>query len=207
MPRATLGDEFDPYARVRRGRTSKLNEETILTVANMVRAGNYIETACAAAGISQGSYYNWIGRGKETIRKHGEDIDQWPSPLQGGPDNYDVLCVQFLWVMKQASAEAEAFAVTIVRKAMGSHWQAAMTYLERKHPGRWKRRDEISVSALAEGDNEHRTGIDEQKLLADPDAQRLMHEALAAVTGSTLQLPSVTETVVDAEVVDDESTA
>ena len=34
----------------------------------------------------------------------------------------------------------------IISKAMGDSWQAAMTYLERKHPGRWSRNERRELS-------------------------------------------------------------
>lgn len=41
-----------------RGRTPKISYEVISNISLMLRIGNYIEEACAFAGISKGTYYN-----------------------------------------------------------------------------------------------------------------------------------------------------
>lgn len=182
-----------------RGRKSKLNEDLIERITQMVKAGNYIETACAACGINQSSYYNWLRNGQAVIDKWSDDAETWPDVEDGGPTLHDVHCYLFLHEVKKAQAEAEAFAVTTVRAAMGEHWQAAMTFLERKYPGRWKRRDE--VTAVQGTINMPQAGIDEAELLKDPTAVKLMHEALELAQRG--QLPATTGEVVDAEVVED----
>lgn len=40
--------------------------------------------------------------------------------------------------MQVAEAEAEVHAVAIVRRAMSEDWRAALAYLERRHPDRWR---------------------------------------------------------------------
>jgi hypothetical protein len=182
----------------RPGRNSKLTDEMIAKIVELVEVGNYVEVACAAVGISDRSYYNWIGIGRNIEQEHGDDPEQWPEDL----NPYDYQCGVFFESIKQATAQAEAFAVASIRKQMPTQWAAAMTYLERRYPGRWKRRDELTVANPFDVQGAAGAQIDEAALLRDPDATRLMHEALAQVAGrSALPVP-VTDDATDAVVVD-----
>jgi hypothetical protein len=76
------------------------------------------QAACQAAGISSSTFYRWMQRGEtESSGVHRELRE----------------------AVLQAEAEAEVHAVAIVRRAMGEDWRAAVAYLERRHPGRWRR--------------------------------------------------------------------
>jgi transposase len=180
------------------GRPTKLTDELIDKVRQLVMAGNYVEVACAASGITQSSYYRWIREGKALEEAWGEDPEYWPSTLS----ERDVQSWKFYQSMKQATAEAEAYAVTTVRAAMPKNWQAAMTYLERRFPGRWKRRDEVSVSNPFDVQGEVNASADEAALLDDPEASRLMHQALGRMAQRELEAPSVEGTIEDAEVIE-----
>jgi hypothetical protein len=48
--------------------------------------------------------------------------------------------------VKSAESEAEVRAVAIIQRHMGTNWQAAMTYLERKYPSRWGRRLDVTTA-------------------------------------------------------------
>jgi len=48
---------------------------------------------------------------------------------------------RFFRSIKKAEGEAEVHAVAIIRQSMGKSWQAAMTWLERKNPKDWGRRE------------------------------------------------------------------
>lgn len=92
---------------------------------------------------------------------------------------------------------------------MPDQWTAAMTFLERRFPGRWKRKEQIDI-----GEADGTTGIDETLLLKDPEAVRLVHDALEhASKGALNPSPVVDATVVGEEalpvvpVEDDESPA
>jgi hypothetical protein len=98
-------------------RPSKLSAEVTDRVVQAVRAGNYADAACQAAGISPSTYYRWMSRGAQ---EPGSEYARFRE---------DVL---------RAEAEAEVYAVAILRRAMGEDWRAAMAYLERRHPTRWR---------------------------------------------------------------------
>ncbi len=85
--------------------------------------GNYIETAAKIAGISKQTVYNWLKRG------------------QAGEEPYNL----FVDAVEKAQAKAEAVDVANVRKAGKAgpqFWAASMTFLERRYPDRWGKRQE-----------------------------------------------------------------
>lgn len=112
------------------GRPSKLTPEVQEKIVNLIKVGNYAETAARAAGISKTTYYNWMA----------DDRPQY---------------VEFRDAVETAEAEAESHAVAVVRRAMPDQWTAAMTYLERRYPDRWsrlekrlERRENVDVTVL-----------------------------------------------------------
>ena len=106
------------------GRKSKLNPEVQDRIVSAIRAGNFAHVAAGYAGISESTFYRWMQSGQ-----------------QGKNDQ-----LRAFWEeVKDAEYEAEVRAVAMVQKHMADNWQAAMTYLERKFPERWGRRDRIQV--------------------------------------------------------------
>lgn len=95
----------------------------ISKIAGVIRDGNYAVIAARLAGIDEVTYYRWI---------------EWGS---AGRDPYSAFCKS----IKEAEAQAEKDAVSTVRAgstgAMGAAWTSAMTFLERRWPDRWSKRD------------------------------------------------------------------
>jgi transposase len=105
-----------------RGRKTKLTPAVQAAVIKALEAGNYFAVACEVAGIGERTGYRWLERGEKAT---------------SGPYR------QFWQSVKIAEAKAEASAVQSVRKAMATQWQAPMTFLERKFPERWARRERL----------------------------------------------------------------
>jgi len=99
-------------------RPTKLTSELQDRILKAVRAGNYAEAAARSCGIGVSTYYRWLQRG--TLEPTG-------------------IYAEFTEAIRRAEAEAEVHAVVILRRAMGQDWRAALAYLERRHPGRWRR--------------------------------------------------------------------
>lgn len=115
-----IADRYEPPTT---GRPSEIQDaSSIQTFLEAVQDGNYLETACDLAGISQRAVQNWVKRGED-----GEE------PFKS-----------FMRALKRASAKAEAEEMGKVRTAGKDprFWAASMTYLERRHPDRWARRSE-----------------------------------------------------------------
>jgi hypothetical protein len=104
------------------GRPAGLANATLVrTLLECVAAGNYMEIAAHIVGMSKQTIYNWLKRGE-----------------QGEPP-YD----QFLDAYQKASAVAEVAAVAAIRAAGAAgpeYWLASQTFLERRFPERWARR-------------------------------------------------------------------
>ena len=108
------------------GRNTKLTEELIDRICEALRAGNYIETACAFAGIAPATYYRWVAESEQ--------------------DDASELLVEFREAVKRARADAEVRNVALIQKAAQdpNKWQASAWWLERSFPARWGRQQKIT---------------------------------------------------------------
>jgi len=112
------------------GRKSKiLDENTRGTIVKYIKNGNYIKTACLAAGISERAYYDWVARGENP---------------KGGEDE---IYVQFLQELKKAEAENITKNIQNIQDAGNrpQTWMASAWLLERKYPADFGRRIELEV--------------------------------------------------------------
>lgn len=142
------------------GRPTDLTPEVQEKIVKALRAGNHFSTACEYAGIAVGTGREWLARGQ------GADwtTQKGRSPLP--------IYAEFADAIKKAMADAEAGALQrIMKAALGGEevktkeiirpdgskvtertvsqpeWTAAAWYLERKHPDKWGRKDEVRVAA------------------------------------------------------------
>ena len=95
-----------------------------------MREGHYAKTAAETSGITEQTLYNWL--------KKGENAERYPEHAS------------FLEAYRRAEALAEGKAIEAVASAFTSDWRAAMTYLERRHPGRWAKRQNVDVTSNAQ---------------------------------------------------------
>jgi hypothetical protein len=108
------------YTPPHTGRPSIITD--VFRVQKLLRAvanGNYLETACALAGIPKSTLHNW----------------------RQAAEAGDIPCIAFLNAIEKAEAIAESEAVRNVREAgkLPQFWAAEMTFLERRKPDRWGR--------------------------------------------------------------------
>lgn len=99
---------------------TRLTPELQRRLVVLLRAGNFVEVAVRAVGISRSAYYNWIARGERE---------------QSG------IYHEFAEEVTAARAQAECRAVAVISKAAERHWQAAAWFLERSAPERWGKRE------------------------------------------------------------------
>jgi len=128
-----------------KGRKLKLTPEIQEKICKIIAQGNYIRTACLAAGISPRTYDYWLEK--------AEDKDD--------PNNE--IYVAFQDAIRMAEAEAEQKLVGYVVEAgqKPQYWAASMTTLERRWPERWGRVDRL--------ESEHRVSGDLMVILHIPD--------------------------------------
>ena len=87
-----------------------------------VRAGNRLSVSARFAGVSPKTLSEWMRRGR------GVDGRSAVEPYVG-----------FVRDVEGAQAEAEVYALAMIRKAMTNDWRAAAWYLENVDPA-WRRR-------------------------------------------------------------------
>jgi hypothetical protein len=178
-----------------------LDDEVIEQICQLVEAGNYITVACAAIGVHRSTFSAWRRKG-ERVSHHLESTEQEIDPgeypehiLPADVTPEDWQCYRLFWALETSEAKAEATAVLMVRKQMPEQWTAAMTLLERRFPDRWRKRQTFEQVLI--GDE----GIDEQAVIEDPEAVRMLHDALARVANgeSVDDLVDEPEPVLDSE--------
>lgn len=135
--RPSEGSEFCVAHSGVNGRKTVLKPEVSDRILQMLRAGNYVDVACRAAGIGQSTFYDWLARGDREGKAPAD------APFREFREHVD-----------QARAEGEARNVAVIAKAATRDWKAAAFLLERQYPERWARasmRQEESGGNSGEG--------------------------------------------------------
>ena len=117
-----------------RGRKTKLTPELLDRLSQALSAGNYVETACAYAGISQSVYYAWVTEAKKPNAKK--------------------IYMEFMDTIERAKSVAEIRNLQIVQSAAqgdvnagkNPEWRAATWFLERAYPRKWGRHERVELS-------------------------------------------------------------
>ncbi len=105
------------------GRKTKLNDARVKKVVDGISAGLPYDTACALAGITYQTFLNWMRAGEAA--ESGKFFE-------------------FFEEVKKAEAIAEAVHIKNIKKAGNDGiWQADAWMLERRHPEKWGRREQI----------------------------------------------------------------
>lgn len=116
----------------------KLNQGMITALSEAMAKGNYAVTACDLLGITYQSYWEWLKQAEE---------DQL-----AGMTVESSIYLRLAYALKTAEAKAEAELVNVVRNSavQDKNWLAGMTFLERRHPDRWGRRDRTEHAILGD---------------------------------------------------------
>lgn len=127
-------------------RPARLNPDRAQRIAELVAAGNNVDTAAAAGGISEAAFYSWMARGRK-------ERDRLAGSSRAKPKASEAIYVEFLETIEKARAEAEARLVLLIHKAAQEPrtWQAAAWLLERRDPGKWGRPWRPQPAQAAEG--------------------------------------------------------
>jgi transposase len=98
------------------GRPTKLDAQIVSRIVDLVRAGNFLETAAATCGIHRATLYRWLERGE--AQRMGPYRD-------------------FYVALTTAQAESEARDLLIITRAASEDWRASAWRLERRYPRRY----------------------------------------------------------------------
>ena len=99
------------------GRPTKYTPPTVEKILEALRGGNTRRASCAAGGIDQTTFANWL--------KEYSD---------------------FSYAVEKAEGEAELRNLAVIQDATKTTWQAAAWWLERKHKAEWSSRVEQTGS-------------------------------------------------------------
>ena len=121
------------------GSPYKLTPERQKTIVEALAAGAHLCVVAKAAGISRKTLSEWMDKGRVQRAGHKRGVYR-----------------AFLEAVEQATAKAEQGLVAMVVRAGAVQWQAAAWMLERKHPGRWGRRERIEHTGKGGGPIETR---------------------------------------------------
>ena len=150
------------------GRPTKLTADIQSEIVELIKAGNYIETACAVAGLHKSTFYDWMKIADASTNKN----------------KY----TNFSDAVKKAMAWAEARDVAIIARHSEKYWQAAAWRLERKYPDKWGRQKlEVQHSGKIDAEVSH---------IADTDRE-VIKRALALVAQTAKQTVEYDEDSVD----------
>jgi transposase len=107
-----------------KGRPTKLTPKLTEHICELLRWGNYIETACNYAGVSKQTLYDWMKLGNRENQGIHRD---------------------FLDAVHKAMAEAEMRDVQNIHNAAKTDWKASAWRLERKYPTKWGRMERLDT--------------------------------------------------------------
>lgn len=102
----------------------KLDKEITAAICKSITEGVSRKEAALINGICEGTFYNWINRGKEA--KSGKYLE-------------------FLKSIKKAESILKASYERSIHVAKDKDWRAGMTWLERRCPSEYGRSDRMQV--------------------------------------------------------------
>ena len=145
-----------------RGRPTKLDPQVASRIVDLVRAGNYIDTAAGTCNIHRSTLYRWLQKGEQ----------QRSGPFR---DFHDAVV--------KAQAESESRDLLLIAKAAVDDWRAAAWRLERRSPRRYGPQVQLTVRQELEDMLEYL----EQQL--DPMAYAQVLRALSEGSKTEEELP------------------
>lgn len=144
------------------GRPNIISTQIIENILSAIRAGTYIETAAAFAGISKDTLYRWMKRGRREKRRLEKNsrarVSAAEAPyvifVEGVTKAFADAEVRDVGIIAQAArggqkyveekvitdAQGRVVSKQTTTKAIPPQWQAAAWRLERKYPKKWGRR-------------------------------------------------------------------
>lgn len=146
----TMGIEPTKEKRIT-GRPTKLTPELQEKICGYIAAGNYLITACNAVDINPETYRRWLEWADKESKDGGGIYHGFYVAIKKAEAEREAVIVQRLLdasmpgerkrVVKTDAEGKETIEVT----ETGGEWLAAATFLERRHPERWGRKDRSTL--------------------------------------------------------------
>jgi hypothetical protein len=150
------------------GRPLTLTKELIKKISNLIKTGNYIETAVLVAGVPKSTFYYWMKVANALGKRRLKGETKFTPP--------EKLHLVLLDEIEKAQAVSESWDVAQITQAIQNGcWQAAAWKLERKFPNKWGRKDRYVVDTTIEEVQEDER---EKKLLEDERARDKIKDLL-----------------------------
>lgn len=113
------------------GRPHKITPDLLEHLAELLAAGNPLDTSARSAGISPATLHRWQARGQTAA-----DLEAEEKPVPAAELPY----LELWHAVTTSRARAEVEALGIIRAAaLSGTWQAAAWLLERRRPDLWSR--------------------------------------------------------------------
>ncbi|MEO1064810.1 MAG: hypothetical protein AAFZ07_25625 [Actinomycetota bacterium] len=120
-----------------------------------IRAGNWIQTSAAFAGLGDRTIRIWMRRGREALAEASGEL------TQVAPEDLPHAVLVDTTAYTESASEVEL--VQIMRSQARDDWRAAIALLSRRHPDRWAERALVADDAAQLAQDEW------TDLITDPD--------------------------------------
>lgn len=122
-----------------KGRKPKtIDDPKVKLLLQALQAGNYVETACAYAGLAVSTVYLWLDRGNREKQRIAQGEK---------PDPKEATYLEISEAIEKARANAVVANVAVIQQAArAGTWQAAAWWLERSMPQQFGRRIQAEVT-------------------------------------------------------------
>ena len=144
----------------KRGRKTIFTPEIQNRIVQSLLACNYVETACAFAGIGVTAFYDWLNRGA----RGQKPFDEFSKAVRDAQAQAEMKLI--ISIEKKANGRAPKFDMKgkVIEQAIESDWRAGAWILERKFPERWGKRDQVKLYEAKTGEDFRPDGSYERML-------------------------------------------
>lgn len=138
------------------GRPTKLTPDVHETIVNAVRAGNYVETAAAYAGVHPGTVFRWMKEGDEpgaprAKREFRDAVNRARAESEVRVVGQIQRVIMGGQVLKETTRREPDGTVVTERTYAQPDGKVALDFASRAFPDRWARRSAIEVTGEGGG--------------------------------------------------------
>lgn len=150
------------------GAPGKLTKELIARICASLRAGAYVETAAAYAGVHKATFYAWLKKGATAKEGLEKDLSDAVEQAQAEAEVRDLLNIDAAALGLPAEYDSNR---NVLREEQRPSWQASAWRLERKFPKKWGRQERMELTGLdGEAIKFEETRKDLRSVLKDKEA-------------------------------------